>query len=550
VQPEPSLAPPPVSRQAVDIRRLPWIRRLAADYAFDFPRLAPFFAGDPGRREAWSDAIARAQGHRRDRSALLEALREQQSRRGAPAEARAAAGRLADPATVAIVTGQQAGLFGGPMYTLLKAVTAIKLAERVTAEHGVPAVAIFWIESEDHDWQEVSSCAILDGDMQRRTITLGTPPGAGEGPVASVRLDPSVLAAVESVRATLAPTEFTAAVVDGLSRAYRPGAGMSEAFGTWMESLLGRLGLVLYDASEPRTKTLAAALFTRELESPQTSALATAQGRALADLGYHAQVVSADDAVALFVLDGTRQPVRRRGGDFVVGETAAAGAALIEESRLRPERFSPNVLLRPIVQDTLFPTICYVAGPSELAYLAQLGPVYEHFGVPEPLVMPRASATLVDAGGTRFLAKHRLALESLQPDDDAALNQLLESELPRSVEEAFAAASEAVESGMTRLAEAVPSIDPTLGGAARSSLGRMQHDLRALHDKIIHAAKRRDDTLRRQFAKVRAQAFPDSQPQERAVGFAYFLNRYGPALIDRLHDELPLDIGSHWILTL
>jgi mycofactocin system glycosyltransferase len=137
------------------------------------------------------------------------------------------------------VTGQQAGLFGGPLYTLLKALTAVSVAERVTREHGVPAVPVFWIESEDHDWNEVAACAVLDSDFHRRTITLGTPPGAGEGPVSSVRLDPSVIAAVDGLRETLPPTEFTAATIEALSLAYRPGAGMSEAFGRWLEALLG-----------------------------------------------------------------------------------------------------------------------------------------------------------------------------------------------------------------------------------------------------------------------------------------------------------------------
>ena len=220
-------------RLAVDVRRFPWVRRLAADYAHDFGRLAPFFAGDPAGPEAWADAIARAQAYPRDRQRVVDILRTQQDRRHAPAEARAAAATLADPRAVAVVTGQQAGLFGGPLYTLLKALTAISVAERVTRDHGVPAVPIFWIESEDHDWNEVNACAVLDQDLRRRTITLGTPPGAGDGPVSSVRLDPSVFAALDSLRDTLPPTEFTSATIDGLSEAYRPGAGMSEAFGRW-----------------------------------------------------------------------------------------------------------------------------------------------------------------------------------------------------------------------------------------------------------------------------------------------------------------------------
>jgi bacillithiol biosynthesis cysteine-adding enzyme BshC len=538
-------------RLAVDIRHFPWMRRLASDYAYDFARLAPFFAGDPAERDAWSQAIARAQAYPRNRQRVAEILEAQQERRGASAEAKAATRRLADPKTVAIVTGQQAGLFGGPLFTLLKALTAVKLAEQVTKAHGVPAVAIFWVESEDHDWKEVSSCPVLDADMHLRTITLGTPPGAGEGPVSSITLDPSVIAAVDSLRSTLPATEFTAATIEALSQAYRPGAGMSEAFGRWLGSLLGRFGLIVYDSSEPDTKALAAQVFTRELESPgATTTLATERGHALVELGYHAQVIPHEDNVALFRLDGIRQTVHYRQGAFVVGETKVPKSDLIEESRRRPERFSPNVLLRPVVQDTLFPTVCYVAGPNELAYLAQLRPIYEHFGVPEPLMVQRATLTLIDSAGARFLTRHQLAFDTLQPDNEAALNHLLEHQLPKSVEDAFEEVSRAVETGMARLVEAVPSIDPTLGGATRSSLGRMQHDLHALHEKIIHAAKRRDDTLRRQFARVRAQAFPDGHPQERAVGFVYFLNRYGPALIDRLHDDLPLDMGTHWVLTI
>jgi bacillithiol synthase len=536
----------------VDIRRFPWIRRLAADYAYDFDRLLPFFAGHPSQPAAWADSIGRAQAFPRDRARVAAILAAQQDRRRAPLEARAAAARLAEPSTVAIVTGQQAGLFGGPLFTLLKAMTAIKLAEQVARDHGVPAVAIFWIESEDHDWEEVHSCSVFDAELHRRTITLGTPPGAGEGPVAGVRLDPSVMAAVEGLRATLPGTEFTDGVLLSLAEAYRPGIGMSEAFGRWLESVLGRLGLVVFDSAEPEAKALAGSLFTRELESPTTATrLATEQGDALLAAGYHAQVVPHPDNVALFKLDGIRQTLHFRQGAFVVGDTAMVpSAALVEESRQHPERFSPNVLLRPLVQDTLFPTVCYVAGPNELAYLAQLKPIYERFGVPEPLMATRATATLLDSAGARFLAKYDLPLEALQPDNETALNQLLEHQLPKSVEEALESVSRAVEVGMERLVDAVPLIDPTLADAARSSLGRMQHDLRKLHEKIIHAAKRRDETLRRQFARTRAQAFPEGHPQERSIGFVYFLNRYGPALVDRLRDDLPIDLGSHWVLTI
>lgn len=539
-------------RVPIDIRRLPWVRPLAADYAYAFERLAPFFAGNPADLAAWRETARRAGQHPRDRARLTAVIAAQQERRQAPPEARAAASTLADPRGVAVVTGQQAGLFGGPLYTLLKAVTAIKVAARVADEVGVPAVPVFWIEAEDHDWNEVSSCRVLDGEMRLQTVSLGTPLGAGEGPVASVRLDPSIFAAIDILRSTLPATEFTSETLERLSEAYKPGFGMSEAFGRWLESLLGRLGLVVYDGSDPDAKPLVAGVFAHELESPgESTRLAIETGRALVERGYHAQVVPHADNVSLFRLDGIRRTIHYRDGQFVVGDVEKVSPGTLREEALsEPSSFSPNVLLRPIVQDALFPTICYVAGPNELAYLAQLKPLYERFGVPQPLFVPRATATLLDSAAARFLARYDLPLESLQPDDEAALNRLLEAQLPASVEEALRAASSAIDERMGRLVEAVPAIDPTLERTARSTLGKMQHDLRTLHDKIIQAAKRRDETLRRQFARTRALAFPDGVPQERIIAQVYFLNRYGDALIDRLREDLPIDMGTHWALTI
>jgi len=167
-----------------------------------------------------------------------------------------------------------------------------------------------------------------------------------------------------------------------------------------------------------------------------------------------------------------------------------------------------------------------------------------------PLIVPRASATLVDAAAARFLRRYPVDLESLQPQGEAALNQLLKSQLPPSVEEAMREASDAVKGSMTRLIEVLPELDPTLAGAAKTTLGKMEHDLQSLHSKMIQAAKRRDDTLRRQFTRLQAQAFPLGHPQERTLGVVHFLNQYGPSLIDRLIDELPIDPGQHWIVTI
>jgi bacillithiol synthase len=223
--------------------------------------------------------------------------------------------------------------------------------------------------------------------------------------------------------------------------------------------------------------------------------------------------------------------------------------ALVERARTEPDAFSPNVLLRPLVQDTLFPTICYVAGPNELSYLGQLKRIYESFGVPMPLIQPRATATILDAAGVRFLNRYKVPVESMAARDESALNDLLRAQLPPSVERAVQDADAEIASRLDAVIRAVPAIDPTLEGTARSTLGKIQHDMKALRGKIVQAAKRRDETLRRQFMHVQSLAFPGGSPQERTIGFVAFLNKYGPALVERLTAELPLDGGTHWIIT-
>jgi bacillithiol biosynthesis cysteine-adding enzyme BshC len=539
------------SRLAVDVRRFPWIRRLAADYVYDFQSVAPFFAGDPADRTAWSQAIARVQAHERPRAQIASAVGAQLERRGAPAPALDAARALADRKTAAIVTGQQAGLFGGPLYTLLKALSAIKLAEKVARDHQIPAVAVFWIEGEDHDWDEVRSCSVFDEHLATRTVALPPELMLEPCPVASVRLDDSVTSAIAELEQSLAATEFREALVGDLRRFYTPGTGMAEAFGRWMDFVLGSRGLVVYDASDPDTKGLVSGIFTRELLAPgETSRRAAGAGAELSSRGYHAQAQPQDGSPALFALQGGREPIRADGGRLQIGGHSYTASELVEEAREHPAGFSPNVLLRPIVQDSLFPTVCYVTGPNEIGYLGQLRGVYELFGVPMPLLYPRASATIVDSAALRFLTRYQMSIESLQPRDEAALNALLKAQIPPEVESSFAAVSQTLESTMAELSKASSAVDPTLEGAAKSTLGRMQHDLHSLHGKIIQAAKRRDETLKRQFTRTRALAFPNGDAQERAIAFVSFLNQYGPALIDRLMAELPLDLGRHWVVAI
>lgn len=540
-------------RQSFDVGRFSWIRPLVSAYSSDFGSVASLFAGNPADPAAWKDTIARVQKSPRDRAAITRIVSAQLERRGAPTHAKAVAKHLADPKSVAIVTGQQAGVFGGPLYTLLKAISAIQLARKVSAKHGIPAIPVFWVEAEDHDWEEVRAARVLDAELRLKTVTLGELDGAGTRPVASLTLDDGINDALAELEANLGRTEFTDELMARLRQHYKPGQKMGTAFACWIDDLLGRHGLVVFEAYDPAAKPIVAEIFRRELEAPcHTACLAKETGEAMRRLGHSPQVEPSEDSVALFYLGGGERHSIKRKSDagYISGEQTFDATALQAEAVEHPERFSPNVLLRPIVQDRLFPTICYVAGPSELAYQAQLGAIYKAFNVEMPLLYPRANATLLDSAAIRFLERSGMSFETLHLQGETALNDLLKSQLPPTLEPGLDELSRELASRIDALKAVISEVDPTLTGAADTTRDRMQETVKTLHSKIIQASKKKDETLRRQFARTQALAFPAGEPQERIVDLPFFVNRYGQAVVDRLLDQLPMDMGKHHILVL
>ena len=550
--PSETVASAAIVREAIELRRFPWIPPLVSEYSQNFSRLEGLFAGNPSEPEAWRNTIARVSRAPRDRAALHTALLRQLTERGAPSEAQHSASQLLSPASVAIVTGQQAGVFGGPLYTILKAVTAIQLARKVTADHGVPAVPVFWVDAEDHDWDEVRSARVLNHQFDVAEVVVPDPAGAGNLPVGRLVFNEGVSAAVDELAKTLAPSEFSSELIAGLHRRYRPGATVGAAFAGWIEDLLGRHGLVVFEADDPALKPLVADIFARELERPcATSMLAREAGAKMAALGHAPQVEPGEDSVALFYLDGTaRRAIKRQGAAYAIGDSVRDAAEVSEEARLHPERFSPNVLLRPIVQDRLFPTACYVAGPSELAYQAQLGGIYREFGVETPLLHSRVSITILDSAAARFLDRSKLPLEALHARDESAFNRFLEAQLPPDLERAITDLGRVVGDRADVIRTTATAVDPTLAGAVETTVDRIRETLGSLQSKIVQAAKRKDETLRRQFTRTRSLAFPDGDPQERGLTLPFFLNRYGLGLGDRLVTSLPLETDRHYVVAL
>ncbi len=343
------VSPATASSLAVDIRTFPWIRRLASDYAFAFANVAPFFAGDPATPAAWADTIARSQSLARNPAEIARIIAAQQAERGAPPAARESAARLADPATRVIITGQQAGLFGGPLFTLLKAITTMKLAAEVSRQHRVPVVPVFWIDAEDHDWPEVSGCTVLDSELAPATVRLADLPGAGSLPIARLALTDAIHSALDQLTTALPDTEFTSDLMTALRAAYVPGRSMSGAFGVWLEHVLGPHGLVVYDSSDPATKALARDVFVKEISQPgQTARIAAKAGEALVSKGYHAQATLADGTVSLFHLNAERAPIRIEGDRATVGDRSMTVAELVDEARTHPEHFSPERVVTPV----------------------------------------------------------------------------------------------------------------------------------------------------------------------------------------------------------
>ena len=530
-----------IVRAALDVRDFPGSSPFVGAYTRAFDSVSPLFAGNPADPSAWRGAIRRAHAAERDRGAIAGVLAAQLERRDAPAEARAMAARLTDPNAVTIVTGQQAGAFGGPLYTLLKAITTLQLARQVEAQHGVPVVPIFWADGEDHDWQEIRAASVITGGGELADITMPAFDGAGERPSGDIMLDERVAGVVDALFAALPATGFSSDLRDAVARCYEPGRSMAAAYARFIEHLLGRHGLVVFESADAAAKPLARELFAEELRHPgRSSQLAAAAGERSRALGFPPQVVPVEGSAALFQLTPARDAIR----------VPFDGEALAGDALAHPDRFSPNVLLRPVVQDWIFPNVAYVAGPGELAYHGQLEGIYKAFGVPRPLLYPRASATIMDARSLRFLERHAMPLASLARPDEAALNQLIDASLPGEARGALVDAAEAIGERWNALASALPRIDPTLEGAARGSLKRLQHEIDTLQWKTVRAVKRREGDMRRQFRHAQQLAFPRGTPQERVLGVVYFANQYGPALVDKLVAELPAEMGSHWVVAI
>ncbi|MBI3086798.1 MAG: bacillithiol biosynthesis cysteine-adding enzyme BshC [candidate division NC10 bacterium] len=537
----------------LDLRQLPGTSSLIRDYVHAFPRLAPFYAGNPQAPDAYQEQADRCDARAYRRHELRDLLLAQNERWGVPHIVRQRIEELGHPRAVAVVTGQQTGLFGGPLFTLYKALTAVQLAARLQVELRRPVIPIFWMASEDHDVAEADHIQLLD--RTGTPVTLRHAPwGSPSGFIpANLRLGPAIAETLERTWALLPATEFTPALRDVLGQVYAPERTLAEAFARWMVHLLGGCGLVLLDGADPGLKRLAAGILQRELdEAPRSSRAILEVSQSLRALGYPVQIEARPDGVNCFLLREGRRGLVKDGNGFRLRDSKQMipAADLLRLAQDEPERFSPNVVLRPVVQDCLFPTLAYVAGPGELAYFAQLRPVYQAFDVRMPLVVPRASLTLVEPRIGELLERFRLGLPDLTLEPEQLSSRVLRAHLPPDLEATLAKARESVGEVFRGVGEAIAAVDPTLRATAGQTAGHVQGHLDQLERKAVQALKRRESEMRQQVQRVRGALMPGGKPQERVLPLLPFLARYGPALLETLRAAIDGPGWEHRLLTL
>ncbi len=548
----PVAAAPALRRLSFD--RLAAFPKLFSAYCTDFDAVRDYYGAPFYEAEARRRAAERAAEHPRDREALAEALLAQNEAWEPDDIVRRNIEALRDPEAVAVVTGQQVGLFGGPLYTPLKILTTLQLAERLAEETGRPVVPVFWLEGEDHDFEEVAGVQVLrrNEPVRLRYDAGEVPPEGNRGPAGQRVLTEAIGDVLDALDAALSDTEFKPGLMEHVRAAYRPGATLLDAFARLLRRLFPESGLIFISPNDRRMKQLAAPLFRREVEQPSASAGRVREGGEALKQRYHAQLHARPTNLFLLTEEG-RLPLdleedgtlRLRGTDrtFARGELLA----LLDEA---PERFSPNVALRPLMQDALLPTAAYVAGPGEVSYFAQLGPVYAWAGVPLPVLYPRASATLVESKVQKVLDTYGLDVPDFEGDLDRLFQRVVVAAMEVDVEDAFQEANRQLHQALNGLKPQVEQVDATLGQTVEATRAALAKEMGRLQGRVVKAEKRSQGEVRAQLEKARNNLFPEGVLQERTISALYFLNKYSPALLDELQRTLSLDTTAHQVVAL
>lgn len=513
-------------------------RRIYLDYLAGVERLGEFYRFYPANEKTLLLRAKEVLDNSRARAELSKALLEYNQSIGSGQATLDHIGLLSRADTLAVVTGQQPGFLGGPLYDVYKAVTAIKLAKHLSRKTGQAVVPIFWIASEDSNFQGVSGIEWRDGHDQLRRIRVESS-GGQQRQLSALRVNEAVQKTFDDFAELLPSSEFK----QQWQGMYRPrlDEGWSRWFGRIMANLFAQEGLVLL---EPQIVYASAGEIFQTAVSRMTDLPRQFDERTgrLIELGYEPQIQPGTRRLLYTLNDGRRQVVNPQAED-------CASAELLELAGRHPERLSCSVLLRPIVQDYLLPTVAYVAGPAEIGYYAQLGGLYEQLKVSMPVIWPRASITLIEPGIARLISKSGLGEQELlskslpRPKNQSNAN---EDQVAGTIEQLGQRARES----LTNLVYEVRSRDDSLEKFVQKTSKRVERDIDRLVQRGLEGANLRNEISSRQWQRIRSALWPGGQPQERAFGLFGYLVYYGQAVLEEIFDGIDIFDFSHRLLYL
>lgn len=513
---------------------LPKTTRLFVDFLDNFPKVSAFYAHPPDEAGLLASArAAREDGPSAEiRKTVVKILAEENRAFGSDESVARNLERLANGA-VAVVTGQQTALFGGPAYTIYKALTAIHWADWLTRQ-GIDAVPVFWLASEDHDFAEVNHVEWMGRDVAMRLEY--SPRGAGRGePVGGIPLGEEIRGVTEQAIALLeGPHAEDVAVA--LRESYAPGQTYGSAFGKLLARVFKGRGLILLDPQNAGLHRLAGPVLRAAIEKSDalTEGL-LARRKALEKEDYHAQVKVTPQSTLLFrLVDGKREAVRKRGEGFVAGAKTFSREEALEAIARAPEEFSANVLLRPVMQDFLLPTAAYIGGAAEIAYFAQAQTVYRALGVRMPVVLPRAGFTLVDLKTARLLKKYKLRVTDLFAGRQRLRSKMEQEILPKDLARRFRIGEKALRRLLKNFRGPLRRLDATLVGSLETAEKKMLYQYLKLHGKAGRAVNFRTGALDKDERRLVDGLYPARALQERSLSALPFLAATSGDLLEEL----------------
>ncbi|MEN0060727.1 MAG: bacillithiol biosynthesis cysteine-adding enzyme BshC [Myxococcota bacterium] len=444
--------------------------------------------------------------------------------------------QLARTGSVCVVTGQQAGLFGGPLYTLFKAAGAIRHAQVLEATTGTPCVPVFWLQSEDHDFDEIATAAVVDAASERQVIAVPSTLERRRS-VGARSIGPAATQAIEQLDRAIRELPHGPTTITRIRKAYAPDQTWTGAFAELMQDLFAPHGLLIVDPRDLRVQQAARPLHEQAVTEAATLAQRARQwSEGLNAAGFVAPIhVRPGAPLSFFHPEGPDGP-RYRLEPGPTDDWSLVGTDRTVKD-LSTGAFSTSAMLRPILQDRLLPTAAYLGGPGEIAYFAQLPPVYAHFDLPMPLVVPRPRFVIRDPACDRILENWGWSLDRLALPRDELLADLVSVE--EGPFEAWQSACNALVDALDRSAPEAKARSKGLGKSVAKTQATVTRAVERLIARYRRALARDNAIAMRRLNRLCDWYVPAGAPQERAQSLPTLVARSGwervvPALIEAI----------------